>query len=266
MKEIITFDVYIDENDETGIDKVSLVKKPAIMSNFIAMSDQPELYRQVILSTDEKQIITGAALIPDLPIVRLDDNGDPYYIKYSADEIELILKKFASTKTAFNVNKDHKTDAPDVYIYEQWLTGKQDKTHDLGMDFPERTLMFSMKVDNKEIWDGIKSGKYKGFSIEGLFKFKRVTKVVKQEDITLEDLTDEELEEIYLYSNKNIFKVYQSVPNKGACDFCKMVAGKGWQRTELNFEGRPMLHENCKCSINVKTVKGYKGDYYLYKD
>ncbi len=182
MIEIITFDVYIDDLDETGIDKVSLVKRPAIMENFIYMNEElPEAYQKVVLS-DDKRIITGPALIPELEIIRKDEEGNPFYIRYNKQQIEVILQKFAKVKSNTNVNKDHKADVSDVYMYEYWLSGKSDKSHDLGMDFPEGTLMVSMKVDNDEMWDGIKSGKYKGFSIEGLFKFKRSSKLVKQEE------------------------------------------------------------------------------------
>jgi hypothetical protein len=39
-----------------------------------------------------------------------------------------------------------------------------------GMDLPVGTWMVSMKILNDELWEGyVKSGKVKGFSIEGYF-------------------------------------------------------------------------------------------------
>jgi hypothetical protein len=183
MNEIISFDVYVDEEEMTGVDKISLVKKPAILTDFVYMADQvAEEYKQIILSEDDKQIITGPALIPDLEIIRKDDDGEPYYIKYSKDQIEKIAQKFFKLKDNYSVNKDHKNNqAEDTFIFESWIVGENDKSKDLGFDVPQGTWMVSMKVDNPELWQQIKSGKYKGFSIEGLFKFKRSSRLVKQE-------------------------------------------------------------------------------------
>lgn len=181
MKEIVSYDVYIDEDEMTGVDKISLVKKPAILTDFVYMADeQPEQYKQIQLQ-DEKQIIVGPALIPDLEIVRKDEDGEPYYIKYSKEQIERIAQKFFKFKSAKDVNKDHKENqAEDTYIYESWIVGENDKAASLGFDVPQGTWMVSMKVENAELWEKIKSGKYRGFSIEGLFKFKKSSRLVKQ--------------------------------------------------------------------------------------
>jgi hypothetical protein len=180
MKEIITYDVYIDDDsDEFGVDKLSLVKKPAIMEDFIWMDEDLAQYRDIKLS-EEKRIITGPALIPDIEIIRKDEDGEPYYIKYSEQQIETIVQKFFKEKDQYSVNKDHKADVSGVWMYESWIVGDNDKSKDLGFDVPKGTWMVSMKVDDEDIWQGIKSGKYRGFSIEGLFKFKRTSKFIKQ--------------------------------------------------------------------------------------
>jgi hypothetical protein len=184
MIEIVSFDVYIDDTETTGVEMISLVKKPAIMEDFIAMSDnQTEQYKQVILSEDDKQIITGPALIPDIEIIRKDEDGNPFYIKYSKETIEKIAQKFAKFRGNYQVNKDHKKEkmAEETFIYESWITGENDKALELGFDVPAGTWMVSLKVENSDLWNQIKSGKYKGFSIEGLFKFKRSSRIVKQE-------------------------------------------------------------------------------------
>lgn len=206
MKEIISFDVYIDEDEMTGVNKISLVKKPAILEKFVYMNDeQDESYKQIHLS-DEKQIVVGPALIPNLEIIRSDEDGEPYYIKYSKEQIERIAQKFFKFKSTKSVNKEHKDNqAEDTYIYESWIVGENDKSKDLGFDVPVGTWMVSMKVENQELWQQIKSGKYRGFSIEGLFKFKRSSRLIKQEctctdDIELDNilnkLSDEQLIEL----------------------------------------------------------------------
>ena len=196
--ENMTFDVFIDFDDlETGVDKISLVKKPAIMVDFIYMADidvdqtntptNKIVVKQEYLQLgvdNEKRIITGPALIPDIEIVRQDDDGEVFNIKYSKEQIEEIAVKFAKLKNQRDINKDHKNEVSGIYIVENWLVGKNDKSKDLGFDLPEGTWMVSMKVENDELWDTIKSGKVKGFSIEGLFKFKRTNTKVEQKKWT----------------------------------------------------------------------------------
>lgn len=199
MQEIITFDVYIDDEEMTGVDKISLVKKPAIMTDFIYMNEDemPNEYKQINLSDDDKMIITGPALIPDLPIIRKDEDDEPYFIKYSSEQIEKIAQKFFKLRNAHEVNKDHKENkAEDTYIFESWIVGENDKSQLLGFDVPKGTWMVSMKVENEELWNQIKSGKYRGFSIEGLFKFKRSSRLVKQERLLRRNLKSSNVDAI----------------------------------------------------------------------
>jgi hypothetical protein len=189
------YDVYINDEDQTGTDKISLVESPAIMEDFIFMnSESPEVYKKIVLSADEKRIITGPALIPNIEIIRKDEDGNPYFIRYSAEQIEKIAQKFFKTQSQFSVNKDHSTDVKGVWIYESWLSTENDKAKTLGFDVPVGTWMVSMKVEDDEIWQGIKDGKYKGFSIEGLFRFKKADykKKVKQESDDYLELSEDQ--------------------------------------------------------------------------
>ena len=57
-------------------------------------------------------------------------------------------------------------------VVESWLVDnpKMDKSVNYGLNVPKGTWMVSMKVNNDEIWnDYVKTGKVKGFSIEGFF-------------------------------------------------------------------------------------------------
>jgi hypothetical protein len=56
-------------------------------------------------------------------------------------------------------------------VVESWLIEdeKMDKSQLYGFNLPKGTWMISMKVDNDEVWQDVKDGKIKGFSIEGYF-------------------------------------------------------------------------------------------------
>ena len=74
-----------------------------------------------------------------------------------------------------NQNKstlEHQAELNGLSVVESWIV--EDKVHDksrkYGLDMPVGTWMVSMKVNNEEVWDDyVKSGKVKGFSIEGYF-------------------------------------------------------------------------------------------------
>ena len=152
-------ELIIDPNDEqSGIDAISLVETPAIESNFIALSKQKhELYLKEINA--EKKILMGAALIPDKSIYRRNDKGDEYYIYFSKNTVrqasELFFKK-----------SNHKN-----ATFESWIVedSKKDKTALYGLDVPVGTWMVSAKIDDQELYNKAKSGEIKGFSIEGYF-------------------------------------------------------------------------------------------------
>ena len=67
-----------------------------------------------------------------------------------------------------------------------------------GLDVPVGTWMGSVKVENDEIWnDYVKTGKVKGFSIEGYFadKLERPNEELK-EDLSAEEKVIEELKKL----------------------------------------------------------------------
>jgi hypothetical protein len=54
---------------------------------------------------------------------------------------------------------------------ESWIVEdtEKDKSKLYGFDVPVGTWMLSMKVNNDKVWDEVKKGNVKGFSIEGNF-------------------------------------------------------------------------------------------------
>lgn len=143
---------------------VSLVEEGAIESNFIALSKEKER----IQLQEEKRLLIGAALIPDKPIYR-NIGGREFYIIFDKDTIERLSQNFLINDYQHNITEDHKRDVNDVVVVESWIkTSENDKSVGLGLDEPIGTWFISMKVNNDEIWEKVKDGTYKGFSIEAI--------------------------------------------------------------------------------------------------
>jgi len=135
----------------------------------------------------EKRIISGAAMIADLPILRRRKDGSEYYVMFKADTIKSIVEKFFKNQYSNNFNIMHRKNilAEGVYLIESMLIDSQRgiKTP-LGFDeLSEGSWFISCKVDNDKVWeDYIKTGVFSGFSVEGEFTQKKVSHANKQLD------------------------------------------------------------------------------------
>lgn len=177
-----------EENEVTGIEAVSIVESPAIESDFIALNSQEIKLAKV---DEEKQILMGAALIPNKPIYRTN-NEEEFYVYFSADTVRKASELFFKNGNQNNATLEHKLAVNDLTVVESWIVEnkEKDKSALYDLDVPVGTWMISMKVNNSEIWnDFVKTGKVKGFSIEGYFADKATIQASK-------DTSETKLEEI----------------------------------------------------------------------
>jgi hypothetical protein len=128
---------------------------------------------KVMFANDEKRIVIGPAMIPDLKIFRKDTKGNPYYVYFSSETIKMIAEKYMKNKYIDNNDTNHDGEAAkDVYVIESWIKDSEnDKSTDYGYgDLPVGTWFVSMKVKNDEVWRQVKEGKLNGFSVSGYFE------------------------------------------------------------------------------------------------
>jgi hypothetical protein len=86
-----------------------------------------------------------------------------------------------------NATLEHESKLQGMSVVESWIIddSKSDKSRLYGFDLPKGTWMISMKVNNDKIWNDVKEGKVKGFSIEGYFADKL--------EMSLQEIEEEEL-------------------------------------------------------------------------
>ncbi len=163
-------ELFLDEEDfETGIDAISIVENPAIEEDFIALKNQEFKFKKI---DEEKKILMGPLLIPNKPIYRKDEDGTEYYIFFSKNTVNKAAQMFLKTGKQGNSTLEHESKIYGLSLVESWIVedSKMDKSRLYGMDVPLGTWMGAVKVDNENIWnDFVKTGKVKGFSIEGYF-------------------------------------------------------------------------------------------------
>jgi hypothetical protein len=165
-------ELIIDSEMElSGIDAISIVENPAIEENWIALNEQPKEYKFADVDK-EKKIIMGAMLVPDKPIYRRDEENGEYYIYFSQDTIRKCMEMFFQNGNQSNATFEHQESIKGLTVVESWIVEdtEKDKSNLYNLNVPVGTWMGTIKVENEVIWkDYIKTGKVKGFSIEGYF-------------------------------------------------------------------------------------------------
>lgn len=185
-------ELILDDNDEmTGIEAISVVENPAIEEDFIALKSEEVKLAEV---DKEKRILMGAALIPNKPIYRRNGENE-FYIFFSKDTVLKASQLYLKKGNQGEATLEHQDKIKDMTVVESWIVEDEvhDKSRKYGLNMPLGTWMVSMKVDNDEIWnDYVKTGKVKGFSIEGYFADK-IERPKEANKLSAEDQAAEDL-------------------------------------------------------------------------
>lgn len=157
-----------EQSDSVGIEAISVVENPAIEEDFVALNTQVIELKEL---NKEKQILLGALLIPNKPIYR-KNGDDEYYIYFSKETVEKASQMYLMKGNQNNSTLEHQYELSGLSLVESWIVEDEvhDKSRKYGMNVPVGTWMGAVKVNNNEVWnDYVKTGKVKGFSIEGYF-------------------------------------------------------------------------------------------------
>lgn len=136
---------------------------------------QAERMRSAFAIEDEEQrIISGPLIVADRKIYRKDDKGE-YYVVFPRETVKAIALKFFKKGYQANVNLMHDSGQvmSGVTMFESWI--KDSGRGIPGMkgfeDLPDGSWFGSFKVENAAVWQMIKDGTVKGFSVEGIFNY-----------------------------------------------------------------------------------------------
>ena len=174
-------ELILDEDEAIGVEAISVVENPAIESDFIALNNQEIKLAEI---SKEKRLLMGALLIPKKPIYRRNGE-DEYYVFFSADTVLKASQMYLQNGNQSNSTLEHDGKLKGLTLVESWIVEdkEKDKSALYDLDVSVGTWMGSVKVDNDEVWnDYVKTGKVKGFSIEGYFadKLERPNEELKE--------------------------------------------------------------------------------------
>lgn len=150
-----------------GVFAISLVEAPATEADWIFLSSETIELKVV---DEERRIVVGFALIPEKRIPR-KMHGKEFLIYFSKETIAETSELFMSQLNLNKFTTDHSKKVEGISVIESWIVEdpKNDKSniYNLGAKGGEWVLM--SKINNDQVWQDVKSGKFKGYSIEAMF-------------------------------------------------------------------------------------------------
>jgi hypothetical protein len=251
-------ELLIDEEaDFSGIEAISIVDRPAIEENFIALSKEHKV--ELAEVDNEKRILMGAALIPNKNIYRTNGEEE-YYIYFSDETVRQASQLFLMRGNQNQSTLEHEAKLHGLSVVESWIIEDDvhDKSRKFNMDLPVGTWMVSMKVNNDEVWENyVKTGKVSGFSIEGYF----TDKIEMSEDdelnspeaiSLLEEISDElESKALKLAS----YSDYPDSVSNNAKRALKWAEENGWGSCGTSVGKRRANQLASKSAITLSTIK-----------
>lgn len=184
-RKIKKYKVGVDSETEA----ISMVTEPAIESDFVFFNKDKDIVKEAF-SSDEKHMVYGAVLRPDFPIYRYDGENE-YYLEFTSESIERMARDYMMNYRQGNVTIQHEEYANEVFMVESWikLDMDKDKSVSVGLDksLPIGTWFCGFYVNNNDIWERIKSGELKGFSVEAMIDLEDFAKVKKEDEFEMNE-------------------------------------------------------------------------------
>jgi len=241
-------ELILDEDSVAGIEAISIVENPAIEEDFIALNSQEIQLAEV---DKDKQILVGALLVPNKPIYRRKGD-DEYYIYFSKDTIRKASEMYLIKGNQNNSTLEHHYKLSGLSLVESWIVEDEvhDKSRKYNMEVPVGTWMGVVKVNNSEVWnDFVKTGKVKGFSIEGYFVDK-----MERPNEAINDFEEEEAEEMLSYIRRIVrddkrYKNGKKEELESYSDYPDVVKNNAQRGIDLNKE------VNNKCATDVGKIR-----------
>lgn len=223
LDDLETIELFIDDEDNSGIEAISLVEFPAIEENFIALSEH-----KIELKTmdEEKRLVIGLALVPDKKIYR-NNGGFEYNITFSKDTVRKASEKYLKSLKIHNATIEHEMEVDGVFLTESWIVedNAKDKTALYGLNAVEGSWAVAMRVENDEVWEDVKAGRYLGFSIEGIFN---ENKGWDEADLSAMSKINQLLDELKSYEELASYSDYPEAAKNNAKRALKWADENGW--------------------------------------
>lgn len=195
MRKLPIFQANVDE-EGTGMFVVSLVDEPAVEYSWQLFSKKRQTFQ---VENPDLQLITGVVMLADTPIYRYDPTYGEYYIVFSKETIEKMVRKFFKEGYQENVDSDHSFNLMEgIELQQAFIKDTAKGLSPKGFEeVPDGSLFFTYKVTDDELWEKVKTGSWTGFSLAGTFEMEQAFGKASGEEREVLDLIQKLRERIF---------------------------------------------------------------------
>ncbi len=164
------YEIVVDE-ENLGMTAVSLVHDPAIEADFMHFKKHEPV--MIELENEEKRIVSGPAILADTPIYRRM-NGEEFLVVFTKDTIREIVHKYMKNNygNIVTINHNGEESSSAATIIESYFVDHGngpfpafwEKNNETTL--PDGSWYVTYKIEDDNLWNQIKNGQVKGFSIE----------------------------------------------------------------------------------------------------
>lgn len=217
IKTINNLPVYQAEiGEDGGCYCVSLVDFPAVEQDFIYFKRDEEPIKFAI-QDEEQRKVTGVVMRADYPIYRIGTSGYEYFIVFTRETIEEMTLKFLKDGFQNNISIMHNGELIDgISLLEIYIKDSEKGINPKGFEhIEEGSLMGTYKVESDEVWDLIKSGEVRGFSIEVWSSMTPVEEIDFNKNIKEKENMKTKLQKIKNLISEMLFEFASVTTDKG---------------------------------------------------
>ena len=184
---IPVFAVNVDDPG-CSISTMSLVDAPAMSIDMVCFSKEQKMNFSI---QDESQhnILTCLVRV-DFPILRLTEDGNPYYIVFNKETAKVLCQRLMTDGMQQNISLQHnKKLIQGIHLQEVFIKDSSLGISPVGFEeAADGSLMGVYHIDDDELWNDCIEGRFKGISIESLlgieeFK-KKCNKKIKKNNMS----------------------------------------------------------------------------------
>jgi hypothetical protein len=185
------YKIKIDD-EQLGMDAISLVEYPAVEVDFLAFSKDGK--KMDFTSFDEeKREITGVVCLADTPILRKNDTYGIHAILFEKDTIKQMMLRYFKNGLGNQVNIEHQGHMiKGLTMIESYIKDSSRNISPVEFnDVPDGSWIATFKVENDKVWEQIKEDHtLRGFSLQGWFGYGDEVKLSEVDDYDswLEDI------------------------------------------------------------------------------
>ena len=173
---IPVFAVNVDSEDCT-ITTISLVDEPA-MELQMQMFDKKETVK-FSLQDEVKHNIVSCIVRTDFPILRLTQEGNPYYIVFNRETSEILCRRLMRDGFQQNISLDHNGKLIEgIQLQEVFIKDSNRGISPVGFEEAAEGSLFGVyHITDDELWKDCIEGRFGGVSLESYIDLQKFNKI-----------------------------------------------------------------------------------------